>query len=171
MSKSRPKSSQTDSMRLEALLFASGSPQTAASIAKGFGWTEEAASKTIDELRTTLADRGLQLVSGDDGYELGVAQSVRADVIRALQQSAQPLSQSAMEVLTIVAYRQPLAKADIDELRGVSSDASLKTLLSRDLVVAQGMKGGAIQYRTTNHFLQALGLTDLTKLPAVKGDL
>lgn len=160
-----------NSAQLEAMLFASGSAQTAAKIGAAFAWTEAEVQSALDELDTSLTGRGLQLLSGEDGYELGVAQSVRAAVIDALKQSAQPLSQSTLETLTIVAYRQPVAKATVDEVRGVASDASLKALLARDLIVSTGMKDGAIQYRTTNHFLKTLGLKQLADLPDIKGKL
>lgn len=164
---SKPSSAQ----QLEAMLFASGNPQTAAMIAKAFGWSASEVSDAAVDLQASLEGRGIQLVSGKDGYELAVATAVRTPVSQALKQSTQALSQSALEVLTIVAYRQPLAKTDIDELRGVASDASLKTLLARDLIVSTGMKDGGIQYRTTNHFLHSLGLKQLEELPATKGKL
>lgn len=164
-------SKPSNAQQLEAMLFASGTPQTSTMIAKAFGWSETEVQDAAIDLQASLDGRGIQLVSGKDGFELAVASMVRTPVSQALKQSAQALSQSALEVLTIVAYRQPLAKTDIDDLRGVASDASLKTLLARDLIVSTGMKDGGIQYRTTNHFLHSLGLKKLEDLPATKGKL
>lgn len=163
-------SKQSDRTRLlEALLFASATPLTTTMIVKALGWSEAEVDVTSQDLGKSLKDRGLQLITSEDGFTLGVASTVRKDIAHALRQSAQPLSQSSLEVLTIVAYRQPIAKTEIDEVRGVASDASLKSLLSRDLIVSTGMREGVIRYRTTHQFLSALGLTKLEDLPKPKG--
>lgn len=156
---------------LQATLFASGTAMGVASLSEALGWSTEDLGAVVGDLKGRLMQSGLQLVESDEGFELTVATEVRSIVAQALKQSAPALSQSALEVLTIVAYHQPAAKSHIDEVRGVSSDASLRALLARDLIVSTGMKDGAIRYRTTGHFLKSLGLSSLDDLPIVNGKL
>ena len=156
---------------LQATLFAAGAPMHSSALAEALGCTEADVVTAIASLQELLLGSGLQVVNSEDGYELSIASSVRDAVARALKQSAASLSQSALEVLTIVAYHQPAAKSTIDEIRGVASDASLRALLARDLIVSTGMKGGAMHYRTTGHFLKSLGLRSIDELPTVKGKL
>ena len=81
------------------------------------------------------------------------------------------LSQSALETLAIVAYKQPIIKAEIEAIRGVNSDGVVKTLLERRLIKILGRKevpGRPLMYGTTNEFLQYFGLKDLSEMPTLK---
>jgi segregation and condensation protein B len=81
------------------------------------------------------------------------------------------LSPQALECLSIVAYRQPVTKAQIDALRGSSSDGSMKTLLEKRLITISGRSdkpGNPLLYATTNHFLSYFGLTSLKDLPKIE---
>lgn len=78
------------------------------------------------------------------------------------------LSQAALEVLAIVAYRQPIARADIEAIRGVQSDRAIATLVHRRMIIEvarQDSPGRPILYGTTDYFLHTFGLRDLTDLP------
>ncbi len=80
------------------------------------------------------------------------------------------LSQPSIETLSIIAYKQPITKVEIDQLRGVNSDAAVKSLLDKRLIKIIGKKespGRPFLYSTTNEFLQYFGLKNLTELPAI----
>ena len=85
--------------------------------------------------------------------------------------SSAKLSASALETLAIIAYRQPIIKAEIEQLRSVNSDGVVKTLLDRKLVKILGRKeapGRPLLYGTTKEFLQYFGLKDLANLPTLR---
>ena len=84
-----------------------------------------------------------------------------------------PLSQAALEVLSIVAYNQPVSRAFIDEIRGVDSSSSLGTLISKNLVEEAGrldLPGRPVSFVTTDNFLRCFGLTSLDDLPPLHGE-
>lgn len=161
------------SVLLEAILFASAQPLTAQRLGGVLQLPEADIQDALLELDQALKQRGIELVGGVDGYELEVKAGLRSEVAEALSDQAQPLSTAALEVLTIVAYQQPVTKAQVDEIRGIASDASVRALLARDLITHQGKHEGLPLYRTTNQFLKSLGLTgldQLTPLPEVADD-
>ena len=77
------------------------------------------------------------------------------------------LSQAALETLAIIAYQQPVTRGRMAAVRGVNVDGVVRTLLTRKLIEEAGpdIEGGALTYRTTDHFLERMGLRDLTELP------
>lgn len=156
---------------IEAVLFASSQPTTAARLSEVLELPLATVEKAIATLQAHLQGGGLELIDGPDGYELEVAAGLRAEVAQALAAQAPALSAAALEVLTIIAYKQPITKVAVDEVRGIASDASLRALLARDLVVAKGKQEGAALYRTTNQFLKVLGLTTLKELPPLPDDV
>lgn len=120
------------------------------------------------ELRT--ADEGLLLIEGASGYRL-VTQPQFARWVRILRQEPPPvkLSQSSLETLAVVAYRQPVTRTEIETIRGVSAEAGLNKLLERDLVYIVGradLPGRPLQYGTTDKFLEFTGIKSLDELPA-----
>ncbi len=128
----------------------------------------EAMDAIAAELRT--ADEGLLLIEGNAGYRL-VTQPRFARWVRILRQEPPPvkLSQSAIETLAVVAYRQPVTRGEIETIRGVSAEAGLNKLLERDLVYIVGRAdapGRPIQYGTTDQFLEFVGIKSLDELPA-----
>jgi len=83
----------------------------------------------------------------------------------------QRLSRPALETLAIVAYRQPIVKGEIDKIRGVQSDGTLRTLLERDLIEIKGREkspGRPLLYQTTEKFLSFFGINDLKELPQLE---
>jgi segregation and condensation protein B len=116
------------------------------------------------------ADDGVLLAEGAAGYRLVTAPRF-ARWIRILRQEPLPvrLSQSALETLAVVAYRQPVTRTEIETIRGVSAEAGLARLLERDLVAIVGradQPGRPIQYGTTDAFLGFVGIKSLDELPA-----
>ena len=128
----------------------------------------EAMDQISAELRAS--DDGLLLIEGNAGYRL-VTHPRFARWIRILRQEPPPvkLSQSAIETLAVVAYRQPVTRSEIETIRGVSAEAGINKLLERELVYIVGRAdapGRPIQYGTTDQFLEFIGIKSLDELPA-----
>jgi segregation and condensation protein B len=128
--------------------------------------------EVMDEIAAELlaADDGLVLVDTAAGYRLST-QPRFARWIRILREEPPPvkLSQSSVETLAVVAYRQPVTRAEIESVRGVSADAGLSKLLERELITVVGraeLPGRPIQYGTTDHFLEFVGIKSIDELPA-----
>jgi segregation and condensation protein B len=128
--------------------------------------------EAMDELSTELraADDSLLLIEGSNGYRL-VTHPRFARWVRILRNDPPPLklSRSALETLSIVAYRQPVTRTEIETIRGVSADAGINKLLERELVYIVGradLPGRPIQYGTTDQFLEFSGVKSLDELPA-----
>ena len=118
----------------------------------------------------TASDDGLVLVDGASGYRLATEPRF-ARWIRILRQEPPPvkLSQSSLETLAVVAYRQPATRSEIESVRGVSADAGIAKLLERELIAIIGradLPGRPIQYGTTPRFLEFVGIKSLDELPA-----
>ena len=121
-------------------------------------------------LELKAADDGLLLIEGSNGYRL-VTHPRFARWVRILRAEPPPvkLSQSSVETLAIVAYRQPVTRTEIETIRGVSAEAGVNKLLERELIYVVGradLPGRPIQYGTTDHFLEFVGIKSLDELPA-----
>jgi segregation and condensation protein B len=160
---------------LEAVLFVSSEPVPVARLMSILGKISKA---EVVQVLTMLAHdldqdgRGIQLVQVAGGYRLVTKQEYgpwlkRMDKAKA----AQKLSRSALESLAIIAYKQPLVRSEIEEIRGVETSGVLRTLLERKLVRIVGRKevpGRPIMYGTTKFFLEHFGLQDLSQLPPLR---
>jgi segregation and condensation protein B len=128
----------------------------------------EAMDQIAAELRAS--DEGLLLIEGNAGFRL-VTHPRFARWIRILRQEPPPvkLSQSAIETLAVIAYRQPVTRGEIETIRGVSAEAGVNKLLERELIYIVGRAdapGRPIQYGTTDQFLEFVGIKSLDELPA-----
>ena len=128
--------------------------------------------EVMDQISAELraADDGLLLIEGNAGFRL-VTHPRFARWVRILRQEPPPvkLSQSAIETLAVVAYRQPVTRSEIETIRGVSAEAGINKLLERELVYIVGRAeapGRPIQYGTTDQFLEFIGIKSLDELPA-----
>jgi segregation and condensation protein B len=128
--------------------------------------------EAMDEISLELraSDTGLLLIEGNTGYRLVTHPSV-ARWVRVLRNEPPPvkLSQSALETLAVVAYRQPVTRTELEHIRGVSAEAGLNKLLERELIFIVGradLPGRPLQYGTTDKFLEFLGVKSLEELPA-----
>ena len=160
---------------LEAILFVSPEPVPVARLVSIVGTVSKSeVVQALEILRHDLDQqgRGLQLVQVAGGYRLVTKQEYgpwlkRMDKTKA----AQKLSRSALESLAIIAYKQPLVRAEIEEIRGVETSGVLRTLCERKLVRIVGRKdvpGRPIMYGTTKFFLEHFGLGDLSQLPPLR---
>jgi segregation and condensation protein B len=117
-----------------------------------------------------MADDGLLLIEGSNGYRI-VTHPRFARWVRILRSEPPPvkLSQSSIETLAIVAYRQPVTRGEIETIRGVSAEAGINKLIERELIYVVGradLPGRPIQYGTTDKFLEFVGVKSLDELPA-----
>ena len=158
---------------LEAILFVSGDPVRADALAHAMNLTvselEEALSALADHL--ALENRGIQLNRSGETVFLSINPRYAAQVEAFLQPlQKQPLSQAVLETLSIIAYRQPVTKGDIEAVRGVKCDYSVQSLLNKGFIEEQGRRealGRPILYGTTDKFLQHFGMETLADLPNV----
>lgn len=158
---------------LEAVLFAAGDAVSLDRLCAALETPREdilAAARALEALYA-LENRGLMLRRIEDRLQL-CSRPMYAEAARRVTESrrAATLSPAALEVLTIVAYRQPVTRAFIDQLRGVDSGGTLAGLAEKQLIEETGrleVPGRPILYRTTGRFLQAFALESLDDLPAL----
>jgi len=159
---------------IESLLFVADGPQTL----QRFGEVVDGVDKTtiqavLNELQSDCAaqGRGVRLVEVAGGYQLRTAK-VNADWVKKfLGGRPARMGKATLETLAIVAYRQPITKAEIEAIRGVDVDGVISTLSERNLIRAVARKevpGRPFLYGTTPEFLQLFNLKDLSHLPTLK---
>ncbi len=154
---------------LECLLLARGGPVRLAELRKVLEVGEDEIRATLAALQVEYVGRGLQIQEVAGGYQLCTRPEYARYVQRLLRLAeADPLSRATLEVLAIVAYRQPVTRAEVDAVRGVQSVHHLIKLQERRLIREVGRRPGPgrpILYGTTEGFLRYFGLKDLGALP------
>ena len=156
---------------IEAILFVCGEPVQIADIAHSLDMTETELMPAVERLRDDYAadDRGLRVNLFGGSLQLSIRPELAPFVERLLQPiQKQSLTQAAMETLSIIAYRQPVTKGDIEAVRGVKCDYSVQSLLNKELIIDAGRKetlGRPILYQTTEKFLSHFGIETLDELP------
>jgi segregation and condensation protein B len=128
--------------------------------------------EAMDDLNQAMIDEGAvtRILQGPEGFRLVIAPDY-AEWVRLLRNDPKPLrlSQSALETLAVIAYRQPVTRSEIESIRGVSADNALARLIDLELALVTGradLPGRPIQYGTTEKFLDFCGLRTLADLPA-----
>jgi len=152
----------------QCLLFVSAQPVSAPRLAAYLGVAPEQVAGIIDELSERLEGHGLQVVEIAGGYNLATRPEYAELVEAFLEPAPERLSVPALETVAIIAYRQPITRPEIDELRGVNSAGVIHTLLEKSLIRLAGRKqapGRPFLLETTGQFLSAFGLKDLDELP------
>ena len=159
---------------IESLLFVADGPlaiQKLGEVLEGVGKAD--LRSTLDELQAELENsrRGIRLVEVAGGYQLRTPK-VNADWVKKfLGGRPARMGRATLETLAIIAYRQPITRAEIEAIRGVDVDGVINTLLDRSLIRAVARKdvpGRPFLYGTTPEFLQLFNLKDLTHLPTLK---
>ena len=159
---------------IESLLFASGDPMKVKDIASILECSEKYTKELLEELKIEYdkEERGIKVVCINNTYQL-VTKPENSDYIQKILKtnSRQSLSQAAIESLAIIAYKQPITRIEIDEIRGVKSESALQKLLERNLIKECGRKeviGRPILYGTTDEFLRQFKLENLKELPTIE---
>jgi len=157
---------------LEGLLFVTGDEGlTAAQAADTLGVSEKQAEELFAQLQKAWQsdDRGLEVVRYGDIYRFLTKAFVHSYAARLFSKDVKTqLSQAALETLAIIAYKQPVTRVEIEEIRGVSADAMLRKLIARGMVKEDGRSeapGRPILYSVTNEFMDAFQLLSLDELP------
>lgn len=160
---------------LESILFASDRPVGLAQmklVFKGTNITTQRIRRALDQIAVEFAGgrRGVTLEEVPGGYQLRTKIDNMEFLRRTLKTRQFKLSGPALEVLSIVAYKQPMIKSEVDEIRGVESGHLLRALMEKNLVCFQGkseLPGRPMQYGTTRRFLEIFGLRNLKELPTL----
>jgi len=156
---------------IETLLFISSSPVSVSQIAGALAESEKAVRSAIEELDQYYKNsRGLMLQWHGNKLQLTTA----ADLGNLIEEFlgvevTTTLSQASLEALAIIAYKQPITRPEIDEIRGVNSDGVVRNLLSKGLIEEVGRREGVgrpVLYGTTSDFLSYFGLSSLDDMPA-----
>jgi len=158
---------------VESLLFVAGQPLTPDAIEKASGISPEISARALSALGERYASTagGIALHEVAGGWQLRSAPDSSEYVRRMLQVKPQRLTRAALETLAIVAYRQPITRPEIEDVRAVDSGAILKALLERRLVKILGKKeepGHPLLYGTTREFLEFFNLKNLASLPTLR---
>jgi len=157
--------------RIEAILFVVGEPVLVSELSKALSVDLKKLNHALKELKDEydFQQRGFSLRFFGSHVQLTTRELYSEDVVHLLQPvQRQTLSQAMMETLAVVAYKQPVTKADVEQIRGVKCDYSVATLVNKGLICEVGRKetlGRPILYGTTDQFLQHFGISSLEDLP------
>jgi len=155
---------------LEAILFVASEALSIKALAKLTGAEESDVTVALQKIDEAFADRGIVLREIAGGYRFASSPAARDAVEAYLMPPKTNLSPAALETLAIAAYMQPVTKGDIENIRGVSADSVIATLVDRRFLMESGRKdvaGRPILYKTTPEFLETFGLRSLDELPPI----
>ena len=157
--------------RIEAILFVAGEAVSLKDLSNSLKISEKALKKELNEISSEYdyEQRGFMLKRFGDKVQLATRPLYAGDIVRLLQPvQQQSLSQAAMETLAVVAYKQPVTRAEVEQIRGVKCDYSLQSLMIKGMIQEAGRKdtiGRPILYATTDLFLRHFGISSLDDLP------
>lgn len=158
---------------IEGILFAMGSPVTKGQLAKALDISEEEAEQLAQELRTSYdrEERGIRIQEVNHAFQMSTSREAYPYLIRLARQPRKyALTEVLLETLSIIAYKQPVTKAEIEKIRGVSSDHAVNKLVEYGLAEELGRldaPGRPILFGTTDEFLRAFGISSLEELPVI----
>ena len=157
--------------RIESILFVAGEPVLIRDLARALRTEEKPLRKELERIRDDYDynQRGFMLKIFGSRVQLATSPLYSDSVLRLLQPvQPQSLTQAAMETLAVVAYKQPVTRAEVEQIRGVKCDYSLQSLTVKGLIREVGRKdtiGRPILFGTTDEFLSHFGLSELSDLP------
>ena len=158
--------------QIESLLLASGKPISLKEMARIIGQNMVDIQKEINSLTQEYRERGLRIIKQGESYFMVTAGENAETVAKFLNEELRyELSPAALEVLAIVVYKQPITRAEIEDIRGADSSKSLRTLMMRGLICETGRKeapGRPILYGTTVKMMAYLGIEDEKQLPRLE---
>ncbi len=157
---------------IESLLFVSKRPLSVEDIDEVSQLGRDVILRAMDELASSYESRGIQLIKLANGYLMATRPKYSGYIDKFLKSPVSvSLSQQSLETLSIIAYKQPVTRAEIERIRGVLCDGVIKTLLDKKLIKEAGRSesvGRPILYATTVEFLKHFGLHDLGELPPLE---
>ena len=171
MSDTKPSEGGSLKGRIEAILFVAGEAVGIRDLAKALRIEEKELKEALKKIGSEYdyEQRGFMLKRFGDKVQLATRPLYSEDVLRLLQPvQQQSLCQAAMETLAVVAYKQPVTRAEVEQIRGVKCDYSLQSLMIKGLIQEAGRKdtiGRPILYATTDMFLSHFGIQGLEDLP------
>jgi len=161
---------------LEAVLFASGEPMSIDRLCDVFEEKPEKIEETAKLLQKRLADKngGIILLRLENTYQLATDETYAPFVKKSFDiKRKTPLSPAAFEVLSVVAYNQPVTKSFVEQVRGVDCSGVMTTLVEKGLIEERGrleLPGRPLLYGTTKNFLRCFGISDLSELPQIPSE-
>ena len=156
--------------RVEAVLFVAEKPVSRSELARIAGATPRQLDGALAELAAAYEGSGLRRQHDGEEWQIATAPEMAPFVASYLGADRLRLSPASLETLSVIAYRQPLTRAEVEAVRGVNCDQTIYTLMSRRLIEERGRKeapGRPILYGTTWEFLECFGLSSLEQLPTV----
>lgn len=159
---------------IESLLFVSGEPLKIKDISRIIGCSYDKTKDVINDMKSNYEeeDRGIEIMILNNSCQLVTKRKNSLYVQKLLNVNVrQSLSNASLETLAIIAYKQPITRVEIDEIRGVKSDSAVATLLQKNLIQESGRKdvvGRPILYSTTDEFLRYFGLSKLEDMPKME---
>ena len=156
---------------LEAILFLENDPVNLQHLVRVSGLSKEIIQDVLNEMKVHYGkiEHGLSLIETNEGWVLSPKEELWDNLKEYYgKKNDEKLSKAAMETLSIIAYSQPLTKAEIENIRGVSSDGMIRLLMKRNLIKEVGKKdvpGKPIQYGTSKEFLKMFRLKSIADLP------
>lgn len=157
---------------VEALLFAAGEPVNVAELADALGTVDpDAVREVLHALSQASVGRGVRVLKVANGWQMRTDPRFADAILRLRGGRPLTMSRAALETLAVVAYRQPVTRSEVDEIRGVNAGGVLKTLLDKGWVRVAGRRdepGRPLEYATTPLFLEMFELSGLNALPTLK---
>lgn len=160
--------SSIEFQQLEAVLFAAATPLTVDTLADIFEVYVPEVERAIKAYEESLIQerRGIRIRKSASGIELVSAQEC-SEFVTKIRHRDEKLSGAAMETLSVIAFKQPITKGEVEEFRGVNCEKVLKQLLARDMIVELGRKetiGRPVIYGTSDNFLRTVGANSIEEL-------
>ena len=158
---------------MEAILFASGNPVSVSRLVSSLRLTKDVVVNVLDSLveKFKKDDSGLMVVKMKDSYQMCTKKEYAVYIRKVMDLTRKvPLSSASMEVLTIIAYNEPVTRNYIEKLRGVDCSSLINNLLNKDLIEEAGrleVPGRPVLYKTTLNFLKCFGLDSIADLPLI----
>lgn len=155
-------------IHIEALLFLKGEPMTIRQLAKILEAEEKEVRNAIDFLGQKLSDRGIRLIRKDDFFVLATSpDSSKFAKVLVEEEFNSELSKASLEVLSIIAYKGPVSRSEVDYIRGVNSAFTVRNLMVRGLVerITNPKDSRSFLYRPSFQLLRYLGINDIKELP------
>ncbi len=159
---------------VEAILFTMGESVEVSRIAQALGYDEETVMNVINNLRERYEDEsfGVQILELDGSFQMCTKPSMYESIIKITNVPKKiVLTDVLLETLSIIAYKQPITKQEIENIRGVNSDHSVNKLMEYNLICEVGRKnapGRPCMFGTTEEFLRNFGISSLDELPLIK---